>query len=134
VTPDPKRQVSRSSQLTLALAVSSVAVAALVQTALGEWAVAKFGYLEPDIIGLTTAVPAGLVAIGLAVAGTLLPDNAKTVAKLSVVAGSVVVLAIIATNVPSAADGIAARAVPLAVALAASSLWLLVACWIALRR
>jgi hypothetical protein len=126
--------MSRSHGLTALWAAAGVLVAWLVSTALADWAVAKFGYFEPDYIGVTVAVPAGLILVCLALVGTRLPGTVGTLAALAVVAGSLVVLGTIATNLPSAADGIAARAVPLALTLASSAIWVLMACWIAIRR
>ena len=126
--------MKRTDRLTLLCAAGGVVIAALVWITLRQWAVAKFGYLEPDLIGVTLLVPPGLVAIGVVLVGTLLSGSPGTLARLGVLAGSLVVLAMVATNLPSMVDGIASRAMPLATALAVSSVWVVAACWIAVRR
>ena len=120
--------------LTLVWAASGIAVAILVRSTLVQWAEDKFGYLEPDIIGVTLLVPPGLVAVGLALLGVRLAGAPGTLARVAVLTGGLGVLAFIATNLPHGVDGLAPRAVPLAIALAVSSVWLVGACWIAVRR
>lgn len=112
-----------------------LAIAAALQVALHDWAVTKLGYYEPDIIGPTTLLPFGLAPLAVALFGIALAPHVLDLApRLSVVTGGLLALVIVALNLPGTVDGIAPRAVPLAMALAVSALWVVGACWIAVRR
>lgn len=125
---------TRPTKLPLVSAATGIVLGVLVRETLGNWAVEKFGYFEPDMIRVTLLVPPGLVALGLALLGIHLAGAPGTVARLAVLTGGLAVLLLIATNLPSAVDGIAPRAIPLAIALAVSAVWVAWACWIAVRR
>jgi hypothetical protein len=128
-------EVTIRHRAALIAAIAGMVVAATLQFALHGWAVDKFGLFDPEYIGWTILLPFGLVAVAVALFGVSLAPRAFDQApRTSVVIGGLLALAAASLNLPGAADGIAPRAIPLAVALVASSLWVVGACWIAVRR
>jgi hypothetical protein len=112
-----------------------LAIAAVLQVALHDWAVAKIGYYEPDIIGPTTLLPFGLAALAVALFGVAVaPLGVDLAPRLSVMVGGLLALVIVALNLPGAVDGIAPRAVLLAITLGIVAGYVLVGWAIALRR
>lgn len=110
-------------------------IAAVLQVALHDWAVAKFVYYDPDHMGPTVLLPLCLAPVAVALFGIAIAPQAVDLApRLSVVTGGLLALVIVVLNIPAGVDGIAPRAVPLAIALAVSSVWVVGACWIAARR
>ena len=119
----------------LVAAGAGLVIAAALQVVLHDWAVGKLGYYETDAIGPTVMLPLALAALTVAMFGVAVAPRAFDLApRVAVVAGGVIVLAIVTLNVPGALDGIAARAIALAVVLASVPGYILVSWAIALRR
>ena len=120
---------------TALVACAGLVIAAALQVVLHDWAVGKLGYYEPDAIGPTVMLPLALTALAVALFGVAVAPRAFDLApRVAVVGGGVIVLAIVALNVPGALDGIAARAIALAVVLASVPGYVLVSWAIVLRR
>lgn len=119
----------------LLAAAAGLAIAAALQVALDSWAVNKFGYFEPEIMGPTVMLPFGLAALAVALFGVAVaPSGADLPPRISVIGGGLAALMAAVLNVPGAADGIAASAVPLAVVLTIVSGYVPTVWWIAVRR
>ncbi|TME55081.1 MAG: hypothetical protein E6I60_06970 [Chloroflexi bacterium] len=100
------RQPVALSRTTLAFTLAGVALAAAFQLALQQWAAGRLGYSH-DLIGLTILVPCW--AVGLAISVFALhqaPAPGRSLVRVGGLACVVTALAIIATNVKGAADGV----------------------------
>ncbi|MEX2011625.1 MAG: hypothetical protein WEF51_05270 [Chloroflexota bacterium] len=127
--------VAVGDRVALIVAIGGIAIAATLQFSLHAWAVDKFGLFEPEYIGWTVLLPFGLTAVAVAMFGiSLAPRVFDLAPRTSVVIGGLLSLATASLNLPGAVDGIASRALPLALALVASCIWVVCACWIAVRR
>jgi len=92
---------------------------------LADWAIARYGASDPDYIGSTILLFA--VVAGVAVAGfgvQVSPRWAAWSPLAAVVGGAVMGIAILLTNVPGLADGLAADSGPLAAATVAAGLYI----------
>lgn len=120
-----------------ALCASGVglALAAVLQVVLHDWAVAKLGYYEPDVIGPTVMLPLGLAPFAVALFGVAVAHPAFDLApRIAVIAGGLMAMGAVALNIPGTLDGIEARSIALAVVLASVPAYVLVSWAIALRR
>ena len=101
------RQRVSLARTTLAFTLAGVALAAAFQLALQQWAAGRLGYSH-DLIGLTIIVPDWVVGMAVSVfALDLAPAPGRPLVRVGGLLCAVAALAIIATNVEGAADGIA---------------------------
>lgn len=128
-------QVAILHQAALVAAGVGLAIAAALEVALHDWAVDKFGYFEPDLMGPTVMLPLGLAPLAVAMFGVAVAPPAFDLApRIAVIAGGLTAMAVVALNLPGTLDGIAPRAIALAVVLASVPAYVLVSWAIALRR
>jgi hypothetical protein len=112
-----------------------LAIAAVLQVVLHDWAVGKLGYYEPDVIGPTVMLPLGLAPFAVAMFGVAVAQPPFDLApRIAVIAGGLMAMGAVALNIPGTLDGIGARAIALAVVLASVPAYVLVSWAIALRR
>ena len=103
-----------------------VILAAAVQLALYEWARDRFVYFDPDMTGITTFLPGVILAQScLWVTTLVMPRAWRRLPAVGLGVTSLAILLVVAVNVPGAGDGIRPASVPLAVAIAASSAYVL---------
>ncbi len=105
-----------------------IAVAAIAEFALHEWARARFGVFSPDYVGGTVWLPAALLVVSLLGFATLAaPPNARLLLKLTLALAALWVVAILGPNIVGALDGVSAESLPLALAMVAASAFTLFA-------
>lgn len=103
-------------------AALGIATSALVNVAIHEWSVGRFGYYDPDFVGWTAGLFAVLIALAVATFGAHVSPRAALIwpAVGATVAG-VVSMVVIASNLPGLSDGIGADSWPLAFAIAGAA-------------
>ena|SRR2546421_541982 len=102
------RQPVALSRTTLAFTLAGVALAAAFQLSLQQWAAGRMIGYAHDLIGLTIIVPDWVVGMAVSVfALDLAPAPGRPLVRVGGLLCAVAALAIIATNVEGAADGIA---------------------------
>ena len=110
----------------LAVAAGGLGLAAGTQLALFEWSVARYGRIDPELVGWTGWAFAVMVALATAGFGVLIAPG-RSVAWPAAVAlvASVATIAIGASNLGGLTDGPGASTWPLAVALGMDGLYAL---------
>lgn len=94
------------------------------QLTLQSWGEARFGYYDPELIGLTTFNFAALVGLAAATFGVFVAPRGMAGWPLAfVLLGSALVALVLASNLPGLADGLAPESWPLAAWLGASGLY-----------
>jgi hypothetical protein len=119
----------------IAVAAVGIALSAIVNVVLLQWETARFGYIEPDMVGPTAGLFA--VLIGLAVAGfgaLVAPRRLIGWPLAAVLLGFIGVATIVGSNVPGLANGIAPESWPLAIWVGLSGIYALVVAGTAVRR
>jgi hypothetical protein len=106
-----------------------------VQVALVDWATVRQGYFDPEMIGSTIFLFATLSGMTVAAFGALVaPRLARTAPMVAVVAGAVLSLFIIGSNVTGLAGGVSPESVPLAMALILAGVFAVTVAALAIRR
>jgi hypothetical protein len=106
-----------------------------VQIALVEWAVARQGYFDPEMIGPTVFLFATLSGTTVAAFGAFVaPRLARTAASLAALVGVVLSLGIVVLNAPGLEGGVAPESVPLMATLLLASGFSIVIGWSIVRR
>lgn len=125
----------RLSRAGVALGATGIGLSAAVHVVLQRWADVRFGYFEPDFIGLTAGLFAVLVGLAVAAFGVFVaPRHATVWPVIATLAGAVMTLGIIAANLPGLRDGIEPQSSSLAIWIGLSGLYALVATGLALGR
>lgn len=98
-----------------------VTLAAGTELALHEWARSRFAYFEPQLVGITSLLPAVILAHACLWAAAAVATRAwRALPVVGIGATSLAIFVIVAANVPGAGDGIRPGSVPLASAIAVS--------------
>jgi hypothetical protein len=109
------------------VALSGVLIAMLLELALEQWAAGRLIDLDPEYIGVTILVPGLLVAAAMACfAAIQAPTEVRPVVQCLGLGTAVILVAIVATNLPGALDGIKEGSRMLALLLATSVAYALV--------
>jgi hypothetical protein len=111
-----------------AVAATGVALAASEEILLHEWAEARFGYYDSEMVWWTAGLSELVVATSVASFGVLVaPVRARVAPMLCQAVGVVAVVLVVGSNVEGLADGIRPESVPLAVAVGLCLVYVLVA-------
>jgi len=91
---------------------------------LADWAIARYGYSDPDFIGPTFGLFAVVAGVAVAGFGIQMVSRAAAWMPLLAVAGGVALaISIISSNIPGLANGLGGDSGPLAVATVAATLY-----------
>lgn len=116
-------------------AAVGIGLAALVEVALHEWAEARYGYYDAQLIGWTALLSIALVAAAAATfAAVVAPRGAVLPPLVALALASAGVLLIAMSNLPGLEDGIGAGGWVLAVMVGASATYVSACLFIAVRR
>jgi len=108
----------------LALAGIGIGLSAVVHVVLQQWAGDRFGYYDPDMVGLTAGQFAVLNGLAVSAFGVFVaPRGAAGWPLAAVVAGTASILLVLVVNLPGIRDGIRPDAWPLAFWLGASGFY-----------
>jgi hypothetical protein len=108
----------------LAVPAVGVVIAAILQLALHRYAIARFGVMDPDLLGPVTVLFALLVAVAAAAFGVeIAPRRAAAVPALTALVAGAGIVVIVAMHADGIADGVDPVAIPLGGALGAAGLY-----------
>jgi hypothetical protein len=114
----------RISAAGLLLAGTGIGLSAVVHVVLQQWAVARFGYYDPEFVWWTASLFAVLVGLATATFGVFVAPRGAHGWPLSfVLLGAALVVWIVLSNVPGLDDGIEPESWPLAIWLGISGLY-----------
>jgi len=112
------------SAFAVLIGVSGIVVSAVFHVVLQQWSVTRFGDMDPDLIGWTAGLFAVLLGISTSAFGvSVAPPGSAQWPLAFVIAGGLIALLIVATNVPGITDGIDPESWPLAIWLGISGLY-----------
>lgn len=110
--------------IAMVLAGAGVVLSAIVHVVLQQWEIQRFGVAEPEYVGLTAALFALLIGLATATFGTLVaPRGDRAWPAAATIVGAVMVLAIVALNLPGLDDGLGTESLPLAIWLGLSAVY-----------
>jgi hypothetical protein len=110
--------------IALVVAVAGIGLSAVVNVVLQQWAIARFGQMDADLIGWTAGLFAVLIGVAVAAFGVFIaPRDAVRWPLAGVLFGFALTAVIVATNVPGLSDGIDPESWPLAIWLGLSGLY-----------
>jgi hypothetical protein len=116
------------SRAGLLFGATGILLAAGLQVALQQWAVARFAYADPEFIGPSAALFAVLVGLGAATFGVFVAPRGMAAWPLGfVLFGTGCVAFVLLSNLPGLGDGLAPESRPLAAWLGASGLYAVLA-------
>jgi len=119
----------------IVLAATGISLAAALSVALQEWEIARFGYPDPEYVGLTAGLFAVLIGLAVAAfAAFLVPPRLIGWPLAAAAIGALGTGVIFATNLPGLADGIAPESWPLAVCMGLSGVYALIATGLVVHR
>ena len=125
----------RPPAVAIGVAATGIALSAIVNVVLTQWETARFGYVDPEMVGPTAGLFAVLIGLAVAGFGALVAPRRLIGWPLAAVAlGFVGVAIIVASNLPGLADGIAAESWPLAIWVGLSGAYALVVAGLVVRR
>ena len=125
----------RPPPIAVAVAGVGIGLSAVLNVVLLQWETARFGYIEPELVGLTAGLFAVLIGLSVAAFGALLVPRRLIGWPLAMVAlGFAGVAIIVLGNVPGLANGIGADSWPLAICVGLSGLYALATGGLVLRR
>jgi len=125
----------RPSAVGMAIAATGIGLSAVLSVVLEQWATARYGYWDPDMIGWTAGLFALLIGLATAAFGALLvPRRLMGWPAAAVVIGVAAIAFVLASNVPGLADGIRADSWPLAIVIGLCGLYGVVVTGLVLRR
>lgn len=108
----------RVSPVAIVVSVIGVSLAVVEELLLHEWAGARFGYYDADLVWWTASLSGLVIATTIASFGTLVaPRGARLAPLVCQAVGAVAIVLVLATNVEGLADGIRPQSVPLAIAM-----------------
>lgn len=106
------------------LADAGITLSATVHVVLQQWAIARFGYMDADYIGLTAGLFAVLIGLATATFGVLVAPRGTAAWPLTfVLLGATLAILTILGNAPGLTDGIEPQSWPLAIWLGISGLY-----------
>jgi hypothetical protein len=125
----------RPRPLGVAVAGVGIGLSAVLNVVLLQWETTRFGYIEPELVGLTAGLFAVLIGLSVAAFGALLVPRRLIGWPLAMVALAFAGVAIIVvSNLAGLADGIGAESWPLAICVGLSGVYALVTGGLVLRR
>jgi hypothetical protein len=125
----------RPPPLSLAIAAAGIGLSAAINVVLQQWAIARYGYWDPDFVGLTAGLFALLIGLSTAAFGAfLVPPRHIGWPLLAVGLGFAMTVTVVASNLPGLADGIRPDGWPLAAVIGLCGLYALVTTGLVLRR
>jgi hypothetical protein len=125
----------RPPPLAIGVAAIGITLSAVLNVVLTEWQTARFGYVEPEMVGPTAGLFAVLIGLAVAGFGALLAPRQLIGWPLAAVAlGFIGVAVIVVGNLPGLANGIPAESWPLAICVGLSGVYALVTGGLVLRR
>lgn len=125
----------RPPPLALVVAGVGIGLSAVLNVVLLQWETARFGYVEPELVGLTAGLFAVLIGLSVAAFGAFLVPRRLIGWPLAMVAlGFAGVAIIVLSNVPGLANGIGLDSWPLALCVALSGVYALATGGLVLRR
>jgi hypothetical protein len=108
----------------LTLAATGIGLSAVVHVVLQQWAVARFGYYDPEFVWWTGGLFAVLVGLATSTFGVFAaPPGAARWPLAFVLTGAAAVAFIVLGNLPGVGDGIEPESWPLAIWLSISGLY-----------
>lgn len=114
----------RVSAQAVLIGSSGIVLSAGFHVVLQQWSVTRFGEMDPDLIGLTSGLFGVLLGISTSAFGVFVAPRGSTQWPLAfVLAGGLIALLIVATNVPGITDGIDPESWPLAIWLGISAVY-----------
>jgi hypothetical protein len=125
----------RPRRLAVAVAGVGIGLSAVLNVVLLQWETARFGYIEPEMVGLTAGLFAVLIGLSVAAFGAFLVPRRLIGWPLAMVAlGFAGVAIIVLSNLPGLKDGIPAESWPLAICIGLSGVYALIAGGLVVRR
>jgi hypothetical protein len=125
----------RPRPLAIAVAGVGIGLSAVLNVVLLQWETTRFGYIEPEMVGLTAGLFAVLIGLSVAAFGAFLVPRRLIGWPLAMVAlGFAGVAIIVLSNLPGLADGIGADSWPLAICVGLSGVYALIAGGMVVRR
>jgi hypothetical protein len=125
----------RPRPLGVAVAGVGIGLSAVLNVVLLQWETTRFGYIEPELVGLTAGLFAVLIGLSVAAFGAFLVPRRLIGWPLAMVAlGFAGVAIIVLSNLPGLADGIGADSWPLAICVGLSGVYALITGGMVVRR
>jgi hypothetical protein len=125
----------RPRPLAVAVAGFGIGLSAVLNIVLLQWETARFGYIEPELVGLTAGLFAVLIGLSVAAFGALLVPRRLIGWPLAMVTlGLAGVAIIVLSNAPGLGNGIGPDSWPLAICVGLSGLYALATAGLVLRR
>ena len=125
----------RPSAVAIGVATFGIGLSAVLNVVLTQWQTARFGYVEPELVGLTAGLFAVLIGLAVAAFGALIAPRRLVGWPLAAVAiGFVGVAIIVLSNVSGLGDGIDTESWPLAICVGLSGAYALVTTGLVVRR
>jgi hypothetical protein len=125
----------RPRPLGVAVAGVGIGLSAVLNVVLLQWETTRFGYIEPEMVGLTAGLFAVLIGLSVAAFGAFLVPRRLIGWPLAMVAlGFAGVAIIMLSNLTGLADGIGADSWPLAICVGLSGVYALVTAGLVVRR
>jgi hypothetical protein len=117
----------------LSVAAVGIGLAVGVDITLHEWALARFGYYDPDQVWWSAGLFAVLIGLATATIGVLVaPSGYAWWPAAFALAGAAGVLFVVLSNVPGLRDGIEAESWPLAIWIGLAGVYAMAAAFLAL--
>ena len=125
----------RPRPLGVAVAGVGIGLSAVLNVVLLQWETTRFGYIEPEMVGLTAGLFAVLIGLSVAAFGAFLVPRRLIDWPVAMVAlGFAGVAIIVLSNLTGLADGIGADSWPLAICVGLSGAYALATGGLVLRR
>ncbi len=110
-----------------AVLIAGAAVSGAVDASLRDWSTARFAYLDPDMIGVTSIFFAIVVGVAVAGFGALLaPPRAALPPALAVLVGVLMTALIGASNLQGLGNGIEPESLVLAAVMAVATVYVVI--------
>ena len=125
----------RPRPLGVGIAAVGIALSAILNVVLLQWETTRFGYIEPEMVGLTAGLFAVLIGLSVAAFGAFVVPKRLIGWPLAMVAlGFVGVAIIVLSNIPGLKNGIPTESWPLAICIGLSGVYALIAGGLVVRR
>lgn len=108
----------RVGSLAVLVALVGVALAIAEELLLHDWAEARFGHYDAQLVWWTASLSGLMIATSIAAFGTLVaPRGARLAPMVCQAVGTLAIVLVLATNIDGLADGIRPESIPLAIAM-----------------
>lgn len=125
----------RPSPVAIGVAAFGIGLSAVLNVVLLQWETTRFGYIEPELVGLTAGLFAVLIGLAVAAFGVLIAPRRLIGWPLAAFAlGFVLVAIIVLSNIPGLDNGIGPESWPLAICVGLSGLYAVVTAGLVIRR